>query len=188
MTLASDSPVAQIVVRLSDLLPSGEVLRVSYQVLNLTHRDGHETPTPLQPGEPTRVRVRLNDCGHRFAAGHRIRLSVGTAYWPIIWPAPFAATLTLELANAQFSLPRRAGGDSHAMTFPTTTHGPFAPLTQLDPGKVERFSFQDHVTGENVYVTDGVGGVVGEGILRFDGIQPPKSGPFPAPRIAHPRQ
>ena len=168
--LTSDSPVAQIVVRLCDVLPSGQVLRVSYQVMNLTHRDGHETPAAMEPGQPTRIRIRLNDCGHRFAPGHRIRLSVGTAYWPIIWPAPFAATLTLDLADARLSLPRRTGGDTHALTFAKAAHGPFTPLTQLDPGRIERFTTQDHVTGETVYVTDGVGGVFGEGILRFDEI------------------
>lgn len=170
LTLTSDYPVAQIVVRLCDILPSGEVLRVSYQVLNLTHRDWHETPQPLEPGKRTRMRVSLNACGHRFACGHRIRLSVGTAYWPIVWPAPHAATLTLDLAEACLSLPRRAGGDTHAMTFPDPAHGALTPITQLDPGSVARTSTQDHLTGETLYVTDGVGGVFGEGVLRFDEI------------------
>src|SRR5262249_3652445 len=47
LDLASDKPVANLVVRLCDVHPSGESLRVSYGVLNLTHRDGHETPAPL---------------------------------------------------------------------------------------------------------------------------------------------
>ena len=170
LTLTSDSAVAQVVVRLSDVLPSGEVLRVSYQVLNLTHRDGHETPQALEPGKPVKVRVALNTCGHRFAAGHRVRISVGTAYWPIIWPAPYAATLSLDLAGCCLSLPRRAGSDLHALTFPDPEHGPLTPLTQLDPGSVARTSTQDHLTGETVYITDGVGGVFGEGVLRFDDI------------------
>ncbi|MCK8464027.1 CocE/NonD family hydrolase [Aliiroseovarius sp. S1339] len=170
LTLTSDSPVAQIAVRLCDVLPSGEVLRVSYQVLNLTHRDGHETPQPLEPGKPIKVRVALNICGHRFAPGHRIRVSVGTAYWPIVWPAPYAATLTVALEDACLSLPRRAGGDVHQMTFPDPAHGPLTPVTQLDPGSIARTSLQDHMTGETVYVTDGVGGVFGEGVLRFDDI------------------
>ena len=44
----SGTAVAQIVVRLSDVLPSGEVLRVSYQVLNLTHRNSHSNPNNFQ--------------------------------------------------------------------------------------------------------------------------------------------
>lgn len=170
LALASDSPVAQIVVRLCDVLPSGESLRVSYQVLNLTHRDSHEHPQPLVPGEAIRLRIDLNACGHRFEAGHKIRVSVGTAYWPIIWPAPHAAELTLDLRDACLTLPRRAGGDMQVMTYPEPEHGPLTPLTQLDPGSVARMSTQDHLTGETVYITDGVGGVFGEGVLRLDDI------------------
>ena len=35
---------------------------------------------------------------------------------------------------------------------------------------MRRFSAQDHVTGETTYVTEGIGGVFGEGILRFDAV------------------
>jgi len=42
LDVASDRPIANLVVRLCDVHPSGESLRVSYGVLNLTHRDGHE--------------------------------------------------------------------------------------------------------------------------------------------------
>ena len=50
LDVASDKPIANLVVRLCDVHPSGESLRVSYGVLNLTHRDGHEKPAPLAPG------------------------------------------------------------------------------------------------------------------------------------------
>jgi uncharacterized protein len=102
LDLASDRPMANLVIRLCDVHPSGESLRVSYGILNLTHRDGHETPAPLVVGQRYRVRIQLNDAGSVFPAGHRIRLALSTAYWPMIWPAPEKATLlisggTLEL-------------------------------------------------------------------------------------------
>ena len=102
LELASDKPIANLVVRLCDVYPSGESLRVSYGVLNLTHRDGHEKPAPLAAGQRYRVRIQLNDAGSVFPAGHRIRLALSTAYWPMIWPASERATLlisggTLEL-------------------------------------------------------------------------------------------
>ena len=75
--------------------PSGESLRVSFGVLNLTHRDSHETPSPLVPGQRYQVRIKLNDAGVVFPAGHRIRLALSTTYWPMIWPAPETATLTI---------------------------------------------------------------------------------------------
>jgi hypothetical protein len=40
----------------------------------------------------------------------------------------------------------------------------------VDPGTIRRYSLQDHVSDETTYVTEGVGGLFGEGILRFDEI------------------
>lgn len=168
LDLASDAPVAQLAVRLCDVAPDGRSARVSYGVLNLTHRDGHESPAPLEPGRRYQVRVKLNDCGHRFPAGHRIRIAVATGYWPTVWPAPTAATLTLRAGASHLDLPVRQGGAGVA--FEPPVRGPAAPATQLSSGTIRRYSKQDHVTGETTYVTEGIGGLFGEGILRFDEI------------------
>jgi putative CocE/NonD family hydrolase len=95
LDVASDRPVANLAVRLCDVHPSAESLRVSYGVLNLTHRDGHETPSPLVVGHRYKVRVQLNDAGSVFPAGHKIRLALSTTYWPMIWPSPEKATVTI---------------------------------------------------------------------------------------------
>jgi len=95
LDVASDRPVANLAARLCDVHPSGESLRVSYGVLNLTHRDGHERPAPLAVGQRYRVRIRLNDAGSVFPAGHRVSLVLSTAYWPMIWPSPEKATLMI---------------------------------------------------------------------------------------------
>ena len=58
-----------MIVRLCDVAPDGSSLRVSYGVLNLTHRDGHAEPAPLVPGETFTVDVQLNDIAHAFPAG-----------------------------------------------------------------------------------------------------------------------
>jgi putative CocE/NonD family hydrolase len=170
LKLSSDKPVAQVSVRLSDVRPDGSVTRVSYQVLNLTHRDSHAEPTPLVPGQTYDVAVKLNDCGYRFPAGHRIRVSIATAYWPMVWPSPEAATLSIDTAASQLDLPTRNDQSEQAVSFAPPAHGPATPLTQLDPGSVQRWSSQDHVAGTTTYVTEGIGGLFGEGILRFDDI------------------
>jgi hypothetical protein len=95
LDIASDRPIANLAVRLCDMHPSGESLRVSYGVLNLTHREGHEKPVLLAVGQRYRVRIQLNDAGSVFPAGHRVRLALSTAYWPMIWPSPEKATLLI---------------------------------------------------------------------------------------------
>lgn len=105
--VAADQPVAQMAVRLSDVGESGEATRVTYGVLNLTHRDSSSDPQPLEPGRPYRVRVPLNGMAHAFPAGHRIRLSVSTSYWPLIWPTPEAAELRINVSETLLRLPVR---------------------------------------------------------------------------------
>jgi uncharacterized protein len=105
LDIASDRPIANVVVRLCDVHPSGESLRVSYGVLNLTRRDSHEHPALLAIGERYRVRIQLNDAGSVFPAGHKVRLAVSTAYWPMIWPSPDQATLLIFAGT--LDLPQR---------------------------------------------------------------------------------
>jgi putative CocE/NonD family hydrolase len=95
LDIMSDEPIANLAVRLCDVQPSGGSLRVSYGVLNLTHRDGHETPAPLVAGRRYRVRIQLNDAGAAFPVGHKVRLALSTTYWPMIWPSPVTATVTI---------------------------------------------------------------------------------------------
>ncbi|GBQ66883.1 putative acyl esterase [Ameyamaea chiangmaiensis NBRC 103196] len=168
--LCSDQPVATLVVRLSDVAPDGRAERVSYQVLNLTHRNGHATPAPMEPGRLVPVTVTLSACGHRFAAGHRIRVALGTTYWPMIWPAPQVATLMLRPAGSILTLPCRTTPpeQERAVVFDPPVHGPVTPVTQLEAGRLQRHFAFDAVSGVSTYVTDAVGGVFGEGVQKFD--------------------
>jgi predicted acyl esterase len=116
LEVASDRPIATLVARLCDVHPSGESLRVSYGVLNLTHRDGHEYPLPLVSGERYHVRLQLNDAGSVIPAGHRLRLAFSTAYWPMIWPSPERATLLIFAGT--LDLPVRVAQATDALLAP----------------------------------------------------------------------
>lgn len=107
LDLASDKPVAMIAARLENVAPDGSSTLVTYGLLNLTHRDGSEVPEALVPGKTYRVKVALNDVAQAFPPGHRIRLALATSHWPIAWPSPEAATLTVDLADSLLDLPVR---------------------------------------------------------------------------------
>ncbi|MDV7351700.1 CocE/NonD family hydrolase [Rhodococcus oxybenzonivorans] len=96
LEVSSDTPVAMLAARLSDVAPNGEATRVTYGVLNLTHRDGSEHPAPLTPGRNYRIRLPLNGAAQVFPAGHRVRLSLSTSYFPLAWPPPEPVTLTVS--------------------------------------------------------------------------------------------
>ena len=51
--------------------------------------------------------VDLDDIAHHFPVGHRIAVSVSTVYWPIAWPSPELATLTVQLGDSALELPVR---------------------------------------------------------------------------------
>ena len=133
--------MANLVVRLCDVHPSGESLRVSYGVLNLTHRDGHEKPAPLAAGQRYRVRIQLNDAGSVFPAGHRIRLAISTAYWPMIWPAPERATLLIS--GGTLELPVRAPRPTDALLNPL-------PGPESAPPEKPTIIHRDHMRIERI--------------------------------------
>jgi putative CocE/NonD family hydrolase len=95
LSLAADQPNALVAVRLCDVAPTGASSLVSWGLLNLTHRDSHEFPTPLVPGQRYQVTVRLNVMGYQIPAGHRWRVALSPTYWRHAWPSPKPTTLSL---------------------------------------------------------------------------------------------
>jgi putative CocE/NonD family hydrolase len=95
LELEADRPLALVAVRVCDVAPDGRSALVSRGLLNLTHRDGHERPSAVEPGQPVRVTVQLNAVGQAIPAGHRLRVAISPTYWPWAWPSPEPVTLTL---------------------------------------------------------------------------------------------
>jgi predicted acyl esterase len=170
IAIASDKPVAQLCVRLCDVAPDGSSRRISYGVLNLTHRDSHAEPSALTPGVFYDVRVKLNDCGYAFAPGHIVRLALSSAYWPLIWPAPEAATLAVRLPGKLVLPVRPADPSDAAISFAPPLRGALASITKVAQGRLTRTATLDLLSGVSTYVTHGVGGLFGEGAHRFDAI------------------
>ena len=108
---SADRPVAQLCFRLCDVAPGGVSQRITYRAFNPAHHAGPEAPAALKPGRTYRAHIALNECAHRLRIGHRLRLAVSTSYWPVIWPAPAAAEVTLHLAQCRLILPERRAAD-----------------------------------------------------------------------------
>lgn len=102
-----DKPIAMVAVRLSDVAKDGEATRVTFGILNLTHRNGHEEPEMLEPNKKYTFHIELNGIAHNFPTGHRLRVSLSTSYWPLAWPSPEPATLTLHPQGSALILPKR---------------------------------------------------------------------------------
>ncbi|HWA50001.1 MAG TPA: CocE/NonD family hydrolase [Dongiaceae bacterium] len=101
----ADRPEAMLAVRINDVAPDGPVGRVTYGLLNLQHHDGHARASALTPGQRYRASLRLKDVAYELPVGHRLRVAISTAYWPLAMPQPVAATVTLH--QATLILPHR---------------------------------------------------------------------------------
>jgi putative CocE/NonD family hydrolase len=168
--IASDKPLAQLCVRLCDVAPDGRSRRVSYGVLNLTHRDSHAEPSEMAASHFYLVKLKLNDCGFAFAPRHRLRLAISTAYWPLIWPAPERATLTIKLPG-KLTLPvRQTRPDEPAIDFALRETAADTPKSKLGAGRVERRASFDLGRNLATYETIAEGGLFGEGAYRYDEI------------------
>ncbi|MCC6306630.1 MAG: CocE/NonD family hydrolase [Rhodobacteraceae bacterium] len=150
--ISADRADALVAAVLSEVLPDGSATRLSYGLLNLTHRDGHVDLKPVEPGRFYDVAIKLNDCGQRIGRGSRLRLAVSSAYWPIVWPSPGATTLTLELAGSSLDLPVRTPrpADDDLRPFAPAVNGPALVKTEIRKPSSAFTVTRDIRTGEVV--------------------------------------
>jgi len=171
LEVAADRTEALVAVRLIDVAPSGAASCVARGFLNLCHRDGREHPKPLVPGERYRVEVSLTGTAYAFPAGHRIQVALSSAYWPIIWPSPELATLTVTTGISQLLLPVRLAGAEARIELPEAVSAEQSAVTVLRQGRVDRSVSTDPQTGELTHRLNIDGGVFGTwGKFRLEDI------------------
>ncbi|MGV8985407.1 MAG: CocE/NonD family hydrolase [Cypionkella sp.] len=181
LCLRSDQPQALVAVRLTEVAPNGESTRISLGLLNLTHRLSHEDPQPLTPGQWTEAEIELDDIAHSFAPGNRIGVAVSTSYWPIAWPSPVQATVTLDLAHCALTLPQRPPRpeDATLRPFDPPESAPQTPVVwhptpPKSPRKVTRDLLSDRMTVDfprwtfDCEMTDINQRVTSEGFARYE--------------------
>ncbi len=161
LQLSANVAQALIAVRLNDVAPDGTSALVSYGVLNLSHRDGHQHPRALVPGERVEVAIALNDIAHQFPAGNMIRIALSTSYWPTVWPAPTPVRLAVECGRSRLELPVREPQpfDDGLLPFAPAEAAPTATVqTALKPHEFIRSFERDLTTHDTVYRLYSAGG------------------------------
>ena len=155
LVVRSDQPNALVAVRLCDVAPDGSSTLVTRRVLNLTHRESHERPSALVPGEPVAVAVELTAIAHAFPPGHRIRLAVSPTYWPWAWPSPVTAELTFALHESALELPVRPRPASEpAIEFAEPAWAPGVEVVSSTPTPSRRVISRDVGAGRLTITTD----------------------------------
>ncbi|MDH3468624.1 MAG: CocE/NonD family hydrolase [Gammaproteobacteria bacterium] len=108
ISVASDRPQALLAARLCDVWPDGASTLITRGLLNLSQRNGKRNPVHVVPGQYYTVKVTLNHVGYAVPAGHKIRLAVSTSYWPMAWPSPDTATVSVSTGSSRLNLPVRS--------------------------------------------------------------------------------
>ena len=99
LNASADAPLASWVVRLSDVAPDGSVTQVAGAGYNGAHRNSSENPEALEPGQEYPLKIELHFTSWTFQPGHRIRIAITNAQWPMFWPTPYSMTTSLRLGG-----------------------------------------------------------------------------------------
>jgi hypothetical protein len=172
LSLSVDRPNGLLAVRLCDIAPDGASRLVSWGLLNLTHRESHEHPALLEPGQDYPVTFQLNVVAHRLVPGHCWRLAISPTYWPHAWPSPEPVRLKLHTGGeCRLVLPARPAShlDDTLPDFGPAEGAPLLEYEVLRPESSYRTVTHD-VTGRCLQLVDqvdeGRNSILSNGIIR----------------------
>ena len=157
LRVAADAPFYQWTVRLEDVAPDGQVSLVSGAIINPSQRLSRLVPEALAPGEPTTLSTSIHFTTWRFKPGHRIRLAVSNAQFPMIWPSPTPGFTNLfSGADTWLELPvvPTQNDTSPSCVLPPPQPSDQAPFGAEAPSKGPVFeSIRNEQTGDSTFTT-----------------------------------
>ena len=127
---SATAPLADWFARLSDVAPDGTVTQLTGAGLNGAQRDSMSEPRELKPGEVYSLDIEMHLTSWVFPKGHRIRLAISNALWPMVLPTPYAMTTSLELGGTSGSRVVLPVVPVHGRTAPA-----FSPVQPSDERK-----------------------------------------------------
>jgi uncharacterized protein len=96
---SATAPLADWFARLSDVAPDGTVTQITGAGINGAQRESMTEPKDLEPGKTYPLAIKMHLTSWLFPKGHRIRVAISNALWPMILPTPYAMTTSLELGG-----------------------------------------------------------------------------------------
>ncbi len=126
--IASTAETAYFHVKLCDVAPDGASRLICDGGLLATHRNSHENPEKLVPGQVYPLRIPLRHCAYAIQAGHRLRIAIASAEFQNAWPTGRHAVNTIFRGGKHAShvvLPV-APHDAHPLAAPDFAASPHA--------------------------------------------------------------
>jgi|TARA_B110000263_G_scaffold211972_1_gene195216 putative CocE/NonD family hydrolase len=176
--VSADAPRANWVVRVSDVAPDGQVTQVAGAGFNGTHRNSAREPSDIIPGEEFDLSIELHFTSWVFPKGHKIRVSISNAQWPMFWPTPFNMESMLKIGGetgARINLPIVPSEKKYKPSFKRPSPSPtLSDYKVLDSGNITGYAAintikHDPDTGEAYGVATNTGATQYPwGIERFE--------------------
>jgi len=85
--------------RLSDVAPDGTVTQITGAGMNGAQRESMTDPRDLEPGKVYPLDIEMHLTSWVFPKGHRIRVAISNALWPMILPTPYPMTTSLDIGG-----------------------------------------------------------------------------------------
>lgn len=85
--------------RLSDVAPDGTVTQITGAGLNGAQRESMTNPRDLEPNKIYPLNIEMHLTSWVFPKGHRIRVAISNALWPMVLPTPYPMTTSLDLGG-----------------------------------------------------------------------------------------
>ncbi len=162
LKLSCNQSEALIAVRICDVGADGKSTLISRGIKNLCYRHGKDSPQALSVDETHTVDIGLNHTGYVVPRNHRLRVAVSTSYWPMAWPTPYPATVTVDTGVSELSLPiRSASNPGRVSRFePPIAPEPTVTTQELRPGKLNRSVRAESESGFTELIIDSDNGKV----------------------------
>jgi uncharacterized protein len=100
---SATAPLADWFARLSDVAPDGTVTQITGAGINGAQRDSMSEPRDLEPGKVYALDIEMHLTSWVFPKGHRIRVAISNALWPMMLPTPYSMTTSLKLGGSDGS-------------------------------------------------------------------------------------
>ena len=95
LKVSAMAPLANWFVRLSDVAPDGTVTMITGAGESGAQMESATNPKDLEPEHVYALPIQMHFTSWVFPRGHRIRLAISNALWPMIWPTPYPMTTSL---------------------------------------------------------------------------------------------
>lgn len=138
---ASDANDGHWIIRLEDVSPEGEVSLVTGGAINGQMRESSTEPEAMEPAKFYSMTASLRMTTWTFQPGHKIRLAISNAAFPMYWPSAnlVSSTLKIDTSETALELPLVLTEHLQSVSMPAGNSSNYLPADLIALGAIENF-------------------------------------------------